>query len=239
MAVEEDADVVAANEDAFRAMPLAVGGGSVLALLLNRVLSGVAPVADASSSQSRADVLCLAMAGCLVLTGLTWIALKPKTPVKVVLNGVDRGAGFVDPALAPDAAAELRWCWDALRASTATGAVAVFYDGRRVMQAGVVPKNAADGRLTAEAPRLGDICRRCMETGGGNYLANLALFPGRVEFAPYLPDNTQAVVIAPIGNEGVIVAASGTQRGFTPADQAWIAVMAEKLDQTLSGEERA
>jgi hypothetical protein len=41
------------------------------------------------------------------------------------------------------------------------------------------------------------------------------------------------------GGEGVIVAASGTQRGFTPADQAWIAIMAQKLDQTLSGEERA
>jgi hypothetical protein len=47
------------------------------------------------------------------------------------------------------------------------------------------------------------------------------------------------VVVQPIGGEGVIVAASGTQRGFTPADQAWIAVVAEKLDQTLSGEERA
>ena len=46
-------------------------------------------------------------------------------------------------------------------------------------------------------------------------------------------------VVQPIGGEGVIVAASGTQRGFTPADQAWIAVVAEKLDQTLSGEERA
>ena len=32
-----------------------------------------------------------------------------------------------------------------------------------------------------------------------------------------------------------MVAASGTQRGFTPPDQAWMAVLAEKLDQTLSG----
>ena len=65
------------NSDAVRAAPLVAGGASVVALLLNRVLSGVAPVADAGSSQSRADVLCLAMAGCLILTDHL-IALKPK-----------------------------------------------------------------------------------------------------------------------------------------------------------------
>ena len=127
--------------------------------------------------------------------------------------------------------------------STACGAVAVFYRGRRVLQAGVVPKRAfdANGQLSAyeNVPELGVICKGCMASGSGNYLANLALFPGRVEFKEYLPDNAQAVVVTPIGGEGVVVAASGTQRGFTPADQAWMSVIAEKLDQTLSGEERA
>ena len=33
----------------------------------------------------------------------------------------------------------------------------------------------------------GPICERAMASGGGNYLANLALFPGRVEFEAYLP----------------------------------------------------
>ena len=44
-------------------------------------------MADASSSQSRADVICLAMAASLVLTGLTWIALKPRDPNVVDLVG--------------------------------------------------------------------------------------------------------------------------------------------------------
>ena len=87
-----------------------------------------------------------------------------------MLNGVDLGAGFVDPTLPPAAAAELAWCWDALRTSTACGAVAVFYRGKRAMQAGTVPKKiAGDGELTAEnVPELGVICKRCMETGAGN-----------------------------------------------------------------------
>ena len=60
---EFDSDWVKTNEDQVRASPLVVGGVSVALLLLNRLLSGVAPVADASSAQSRADVLCLGMAG--------------------------------------------------------------------------------------------------------------------------------------------------------------------------------
>ena len=235
---DPDADWVTSNSDAVRAAPLVAGGASVVALLLNRVLSGVAPVADAGSSQSRADVLCLAMAGCLILTGLTWIALKPKPPTTVRLEGAD--VAFVHPDVPEDARAELQWCWDALSASTACGSAAVFYRGKRVMQFGVAPRRLADPAILAtDVPELGPICRRCMESGGGNYLANLILFPGRVEFAGYLPANAQAVVVTPVGEEGVVVAASGTQRGFTPADQAWMAVIAEKLDQTLSGESRA
>ena len=266
-----DEDWVKSNEDAVRASPLVVGGVSVATLLLNRILSGVAPVADASSGQSRADVLCLGMAGTLVLTGLQWLALKQKPPTRVTLEGVEvpGPGGFVDASLPERAREELRWTWDALRSATNCGSFVVVYRGARVSQAGAAP-NAAFGASSAELsaelntrrnslqtpssdardrlllsalastqPSLGPICERCMKSGGGNYLANLALFPGRVEFETYLPRNAQAVVVTPVGNEGVMVAASGTQRGFTPADQAWMAVLAEKLDQTLSGETRA
>lgn len=250
-----DEDWVKSNEDAVRASPLVVGGVSVAALLLNRILSGVAPVADASSAQSRADVLCLGMAGTLVLTGLQWLALKQKPPTRVTLEGVavPGPGGFVDPSLPASAQEELRWTWDALSSATQCGSFAVVYKGRRVSQAGVAPRaafgdidavaaasdDALRGALGSTRLTLGPICERCMKSGVSNYLANLALFPGRVEFQSYLPKNAQAVAVTPVGNEGVMVAASGTQRGFTPADQAWMAVLAEKLDQTLSGEARA
>ena len=225
-----------------RAGPLFVGAAAAVSLLTNRVFSGVAPVADASSSQSRADVLCLAMTACLVLTGLTWVALKPKPPTTVVLRG-DVDVAFVDGDAVDDAASEeLRWTWDALRASTTCGAMAVFYEGKRVAQFGTAPKRVAAAAAAAGGshdPPLGPICERCMRTGEGNYLANLILFPWRVEFESYMPDNAMAVCVTPIGRDGVLVAASGTQRGFTPADQAWMSVIAEKLDQSLSGEARA
>ena len=245
-----DEDWVKSNEDAVRASPLVVGGVSVATLLLNRILSGVAPVADASSGQSRADVLCLGMAGTLVLTGLQWLALKQKPPTRVTLEGVEvpGPGGFVDASLPERAREELRWTWDALRSATNCGSFVVVYRGARVSQAGAAP-NAAFGAssaaraelntlrnsetpsserdqlllsaLASTQPSLGPICERCMKSGGGNYLANLALFPGRVEFETYLPRNAQAVVVTPVGNEGVMVAASGTQRGFTPAGPGW------------------
>jgi hypothetical protein len=72
-----------------------------------------------------------------------------------------------------------------------------------------------------------------MSSGSGNYLANLVLFPGRVEFTSYLPKNTQSAIIHPIGKEGVVVLGGDTQRGYTRLDQAWVAAVADKLEVTL------
>ena len=61
-----------------------------------------------------------------------------------------------------------------------------------------------------------------MTTPHGPVTVNAQVFwhdTGRVEFTTVLPENTQAVVIQPIGNEGVLIAASNIQRGFTRLDQ--------------------
>ena len=46
----------------------------------------VAPVVDASSSQSRADVLVILLSAVLLLTGLQWLALRPKVKPSVSLS---------------------------------------------------------------------------------------------------------------------------------------------------------
>lgn len=43
----------------------------------------------------------------------------------------------------------------------------------------------------------------------------------------------QGVVVQPIGDGGVMVAATDTVRGFSQLDQAWLATIADKLDATL------
>ncbi len=40
-----------------------------------------------------------------------------------------------------------------------------------------------------------------------------------MEFVAYLPENTQGVVVQPIGKQGVLVVGSDTQRGISRLDQ--------------------
>lgn len=196
--------------------------------MLNRAFSGIAAVADASSSQSRTDVICLALATCLVLTGLQWASLKARDPKSVELFG--DVVNYLDPSLPPSAAQEAKWVWESLKSSTKCGSLLVVYDGERVLQAGVGPKGLTLDSATVE---LGDICKAVMKSGRGNYMANMALFPGRKEFEPTLPINSQGVLVQPIGERGVVIAATGTVRGFSQVDQAWISVLSDKLDNTL------
>jgi Cofactor assembly of complex C subunit B, CCB2/CCB4 len=57
------------DNDAFiRAAPLYLGAAAILSLVANRVLSGEALATDASTAQSRAEVIVLALSTALVLT---------------------------------------------------------------------------------------------------------------------------------------------------------------------------
>lgn len=44
-------------------------------------------------------------------------------------------------------------------------------------------------RPGTQAP--GTLCLAAQQSGSGNYLANMVLYPGRFEFFEYLPDNIQ------------------------------------------------
>jgi len=105
-----------------------------------------------------------------------------------------------------------------------------IYAGRNVYHRGAAAADARPG-----AARAGETCAAAMRSGTGNYLANLVLYPGRAEFVGFLPDNTQAVVVQPIGTGGVLIAGTDTQRGFSRLDQAWMAALADKLEVSLEG----
>ena len=50
-----------------------------------RVLLQIASVVDASSAQSRADVLAIGLSAVALLTGLQWVSLTPRKPVQARL----------------------------------------------------------------------------------------------------------------------------------------------------------
>ncbi|RLM74275.1 protein COFACTOR ASSEMBLY OF COMPLEX C SUBUNIT B CCB4, chloroplastic isoform X2 [Panicum miliaceum] len=144
---------VRSNDTLVRSLPILVGGASLVAVLLNRAVSGIAAVADASR----------------------WF-LKVSNANELVLM-----------------------CQVLLFTNYFGNCSIKFH-----------------GNLLAES-----------------YLANLALYPGRSEL-PFLPANTQALILQPIGDKGIAIVGGDTIRGFTSIDQAWIAMIADKLDATLS-----
>ncbi|CAM6029644.1 unnamed protein product [Sphagnum balticum] len=222
------------NDAVVRNVPLVLGSLSMLGILINRSVSGVALVADASSAQSRADVLVLALATTALLQGLVWKSIQPRAVISVQLEGVEC---FRIAASLPQAASqELQWVWEALSSTTRSQALVVVYGDACALQAGMAAESgdASGDAQTIDVHQLlnGSLCRQARETETQNYLANLALYPGRFQLL-FLPSNTQAVIIQPLGEDGVLIAASNTIRGYTSRDKAWIAMIGEKLDTTL------
>lgn len=77
--------------------------------------------------------------------------------------------------------------------------------------------------------------QRAMSSGKGTYFANLAPYPGRLEFIDMLPENCQGAIVQPIGEEGVMLLATDAQRAFSKLDQAWVATLCDKLETSLPG----
>ncbi|XP_044318600.1 protein COFACTOR ASSEMBLY OF COMPLEX C SUBUNIT B CCB4, chloroplastic-like [Triticum aestivum] len=217
-----------------RALPILIGGASLLDVLLNRVVSGIAAVSDASSSQSRANILTLALFVTDILAGLVWLSIRPKTISSVAPRGVD--CKRVDEDVSSSALRELLWTWDSPMVATCCKSLVVVYGGNCKLQIGVAAASPEDGNVVdvdAQKFMQGSLYKSAMESKKQSYLANLALYPGRTEL-PFLPNNTQALILQPIGDKGIAVIGGDTTRAFTNLDQAWIAMIADKLDATLS-----
>ncbi|XP_078438407.1 cofactor assembly of complex C isoform X2 [Wolffia australiana] len=171
------ADWVSKNDEAARFLPIYVGGFALLAVLLNRALSGIAPVADASRA------------------------------------------------------------WTSLSEATCCRSLIIVHKKNCLLQIGISSESSSmDGvPIEVDVPTLlrGSLCQKALKSGKQTYLANLPLYPGRVEF-PFLPTNTQALILQPIGDDGIAIAGGDTTRGFSSLDQAWITSISEKLEVTLS-----
>lgn len=227
------ADWISNNDDTVRGFPIFVGGASLLAVLVNRAVTGIAPVADASSSQSRADLLTLGLAVTNILTGLVWLTIRPKSISVVNPQGVE--CRFIFSHLPDFVVSELLWAWESLSGVTCCRSLVVVYDCRCIVQIGVAAESVNNEALAVDAAKLmqGSLYQAAIKSASQSYLANLSLYPGRSEL-PFLPLNTQAVILQPLGDKGIVIIGGDTIRGFTSSDQAWITLIGEKLDATLA-----
>ena len=201
-----------------RLLPLLVGGLGGTLLLINRTLTP-----EILDSQARSDALGVILSAVLILTGLLWQQVQPRSPDAVTLIGE---TGFELKSDLPDEVkTELAWASHLLLSNTVTRSVVVFYQNQVLLRRGVLGKN----------PQVqpGPILQRVLDKQKPVYLVNLALYPGRIEF-DYLPENTQGVICQPLGNRGVLILGANAPRSYTQQDEKWVEGIADKLENTLS-----
>ncbi len=203
-----------------RRLPLVVGGLGAGLLLVNRLLTP-----ELTASQARGDVLGVIVSAVLILTGLIWQQVQPRSPDAVQLIGKE------DFVLAPDLSkalkTELAWASHLLLTNTVTRSLVVFYQGRVLLRRGIL------GPKSEVVP--GPILKRVLEKQRPVYLVDLKVYPGRIEF-DYLPENTQGIICQPIGDQGAMILGANVPRSYTQQDENWIAGIADKLAVTLSEE---
>lgn len=201
-----------------RLLPLVAGALGGTLLLLNRLLTP-----QLTESQARSDVLGVILSALLILTGLLWQRVQPRSPDAVQLIGEE---GFELAADLPEVVkTELAWASHLLLTNTATRSLVVWYQDRVLLRRGILSPNSD--------VKLGTIVQRVLEKQKPVYLVALKLYPGRIEF-DYLPENTQGVICQPIGKSGVLILGANAPRSYTQQDETWIAGIADKLEVTLS-----
>ena len=201
-----------------RRLPIVVGGLCGLLLLINRLLTP-----QLTNSQSRADVLGVILSAMLILTGLLWQQVQPRSPDTVDLIGEQ---GFdLAPDLPEAVRTELAWASHLLLTNTVTRSLVVWYQGKLLLRRGILGVNPE--------VKPGPILKRVLEKQKPVYLVDLKIYPGRIEF-DYLPENTQGAIAQPIGKEGALILGANAPRSYTSQDETWIAGIADKLDVTLS-----
>lgn len=201
-----------------RQLPFVVGGLAGILLLTNRLLTP-----QLTDSQSRSDAIGVIISAVLILTGLLWQQVQPRSPDAVDLIGEQ---GFeLSPELPDEVKTELAWASHLLLTNTVTRSLVVVYQGKVLLRRGVLGKNPE--------VKPGAILQRVLEKQKPVYLVDLKVYPGRIEF-DYFPENIQGVICQPICEHGALILGSNVPRSYTKQDEKWIEGIADKLANTLS-----
>jgi hypothetical protein len=195
---------------------LAAGVLGLLLCVLNQLTA-----TELSPALERAGVLSSLLAVGLMLVAILWTRAVPVAPERVALEG-EQGVRLVD-GLPQPLAQELGWGSQMLLTATPAASLLLYWRGRTVLRRGVL----ADAAFIP-----GAICARAWSTGKAIGLVNLKLYPGRQEFVG-LPEGIPALIVQPIGREGVILLAGWSPRCFSRSDEAWLEGWSLKLRTAL------
>ncbi|MGB1416323.1 MAG: cofactor assembly of complex C subunit B [Synechococcus sp.] len=191
----------------------------LLVLLLTLVNAGTAQVI--SPELQRAEVIAGLAAVGLMLIAVLWTQANPRSAERQELSG-EQGLVLADD-LDEAARQELGWGSHMLLTATSAATLLVYWRGRVLLRRGLIGD---------EHFEPGAICQRAMDRDTLISMVKTALFPGRGEFDAVLPD-LPAVVVAPIGHDGIVIVGGWSERCFTRSDELWLTGWVERLRTTL------
>ena len=174
-----------------------------------------------SPALERAGVLASFLAVGLMLVAILWTRAVPVAPERVELEG-EQGLQLAED-LPEQLRQELAWGSQMLLTATPAATVLLHWQGRCLLQRGVLGRGGFEP---------GAITRRAWETGKAIGLVNLKLYPGRDEFQA-LPAGIPALIVQPIGCEGVLLLAGWSPRCFSRSDETWLEGWSLKLKSAL------
>jgi hypothetical protein len=177
---------------------------------------------DAEPALTRAGVLAALLAVGLMLVAILWTRAVPEAAARVALNGQE-GLELAE-GLPERLRQELGWGSQMLLTASPAAVVLVHWRQRQLLRRGLLARSAFTP---------GTICQRAMERGQAISLVNMALYPGRAEFECLLPQ-LPAVLVQPLGGEGVVVLGGWSPRCFSRSDLVWVEGWAKRLSAELS-----
>ena len=194
-------------------------GIGLLLLVLGLVNAGLA--SGITPELQRAEVLDALAAVVLMLVAVLWTRAEPRSAEPSKLKG-DQGLEIAEGLL--DAQREeLAWGSHMLLTATPAATVLVHWNDVTVLRRGLLGRGGF---------QPGAICARSIERQTTVSLVNTTLFPGRAEFNPVL-DNLPAVIVCPLGSEGVVVIGGWAPRCFSRSDERWIEGWCQRLRTSL------
>ena len=196
-------------------------------VLFSGLLVLVLAVTNASTADvitpdlQRAEVLAGLAAVGLMLVAVLWTRANPRSADQVDLQG-EQGL-VMDETRSAALREELGWGSHMLLTATPAATVLVYWRGQVVLRRGLI-------RAVTFKPA--EICNRVMERETTISLVNTELFPGRSEFDSVL-QNLPAVVISPLGQDGVVVIGGWSKRCFSQSDERWLEGWSQRLKTSL------
>jgi hypothetical protein len=198
------------------------GGGLGLTLTVFNQVIGTPGTGAMSPTLERAGVLASLLSVVLMLVGLLWERIEPVPPVRVELEGRE-GLELADD-LPPHLRRELAWGSQMLLTATPAATVLLLWRGRTLLRRGLLAE-------LAFTPGL--ICAKAQAQGRAISLVDLRLYPGRGEFDSLL-GGLPAVLVQPLGGEGLLLLGGWSARCFGRSDLVWVEGWARRLTDELA-----